>query len=60
MDEHSQHIDSDISLRVEDGADYDPPQFAASGIYSDRQIKEALQCGHIRIYPFEEANLSGT
>jgi dCTP deaminase len=61
MDEGSPHIDSDISLRVEeDGDDYDPAQFAGDGIYSDRQVKEALQQGHIRIYPFEEANLSGT
>lgn len=54
----------DVSLDAEKQAEisetYDSAYFEGSGVYSDVEIKEALNCGHIRIYPFEEENLSGT
>lgn len=61
MSQHKDdYIDTEVSMRVEhEGVDYDPSVFEGSGIYSDVEIKEALKAGHIRIYPFEESNLSG-
>lgn len=53
-------LTEDISVRAEQRADYDPADFEGAGVYSDREIKHALARGHIRIFPFEEENLSGT
>lgn len=53
-------LSPDISLQIEQtNGQYKPEYFEGSGVYSDAEIKEALVHGHIRIYPFEEGNLSG-
>lgn len=38
---------------------YQPEHFAGRGVYSDGEILEALDAGHIRIFPFDKENLSG-
>lgn len=51
----------DISLRVElADIDYDKSKYENLGVYSNRQIKQALLDGHIRIYPYIEKNLNTT
>lgn len=59
--EYTGQLSADVSLRAEAAeVPYDPNEFAGNGVYSDLEIKRALAYGHIRIYPFEETNLSGS
>lgn len=54
------HLSADVSLRAEAAEmPYDPNEFAGNGVYSDLEIKQALACGHIRIFPYDQENLSG-
>ncbi len=53
-------LGEEVSRYAEVNADYDPSEFIGSGVYSDMEIKHALSEGHIRIFPFEEENLSGS